>query len=457
MGKLMESFEKQMAKANKNKLPDSVTGEVTYSTGFQNLDYLNAYWCHVNGNGKDYKYLLKGVPDGKTIEIIGRSGTGKTTLAIQMAASIVRPFENGIIVHFDCEGGTNDTRYENLTKFSKEELESRYKYKSAASGITVESFYKDFKMLHDLKIANRDEFTYATGCDNIYGHEIMKMVPTVCILDSIPTLLPEDVLVDDGLGTNMTGASVTKTMTNVLKRVVQMGMEANIILISINHIMDDVQIGPFQKKPKISGLKPGERLPGGTVNGYLSNTMLRVDDGTKLKPEESFCIDGFIGSIQTIKSRANASLKTVPLVFDKNAGWSNELSMFQMIKKAEKLHGAGSYLYLGERDDIKFSQKNFLSTLNSSPELQMELVKEAYPLLNELVAEYQDTVYTTESNSINDLMDKMSRGEIVDIPKSTETPTVEPKKKSKKSNNPLEVLGDIHTISEANIDGETEE
>ena len=444
MGKLMESFEKQMAKANKGKILDKGSGTVMYSTGFQNLDYLNAYWCHVNGNGKDYKYLLKGVPDGKTVEIIGRSGTGKTTLAIQMAANIVRPFENGIIVHFDCEGGTNDTRYENLTGFSKEELEARYKYKDATTGITVESFYKDIKMLHDLKIQNRDEFTYATGVYNIYGQEIFKMVPTVVILDSIPTLLPEDVLADDGLGTNMTGASVTKTMTNVLKRVVQMGMEANIILISINHIMDDVQIGPFQKKAKISGLKVGERLPGGTVNGYLANTLLRVDDGTKLKPEESFGIDGFVGSIQTIKSRANGSLKTTAMVFDKDTGWNNELSMFMIIKKAEKLHGAGSYLYLGDRDDIKFSQKTFLSTLNSSPELQYELVKEAYPILNTYVAEYQDKVYTAESNNINDLMDKMSRGELVDIPKSEPS---EPKKKSKKSedDNPLAVLGDIHT------------
>ena len=75
----------------------------------------------------------------------------------------------------------------------------------------------------------------------------------------------------------------------------------------------------------------------------------------------------------------------------------------------------------------------------------MELVKEAYPVLNEFVAPYQESIMTSASTtSINDLMDKMSRGEIVDIPKSTPT---EPKKKSKKSedNNPLSVLGDIHT------------
>ena len=452
MGKLLESFEKQMAKNLKGKIVNT-SGTVMYSTGFQNLDYLNAYWCHVNGNGKDYKYLLKGVPDGKTIEIIGRSGTGKTTLAIQMAANIIRPFANGLILHDDLEAATNDTRYEILTRFTEGELKNKYKHRD--SGITVESFYKQFKEIHDIKISNSNEFIYNTGFEDIYGNPIFKLEPTVYILDSIPMLMPEDVLVDDGLGTNMTGASVTKSTTTVLKRVVQMGIEANIILISINHIMDDVQIGPFQKKPKISGLKPGERLPGGTVNGYLANTMFRVDDGTKLKPEESFGIDGFIGSVQTIKSRASGSLKTVPLLFSKNTGWTNELSLFQLLKKAEKIHGAGSYLYIGERDDIKFSQRNFLSVLNSSPELQKEFANEVYPVLNELVPEHQDTVFCEDTTSnINDLLDRISRGETIDIPKSTETATVEPKKKSKKSDNPLEILGDMHTVSEENADDE---
>jgi energy-coupling factor transporter ATP-binding protein EcfA2 len=455
MGKLLESFEKQMAKNLKGKIANT-SGTVMYSTGFQNLDYLNAYWCHVNGNGKDYKYLLKGVPDGKTIEIIGRSGTGKTTLAIQMAANIIRPFANGLIIHDDLEAATNDTRYEILTRFTEGELKNKYKHRD--SGITVESFYKQFKEIHDIKIANNNEFIYNTGFEDIYGNPIFKLEPTVYILDSIPMLMPEDVLVDDGLGTNMTGASVTKSITTVLKRVVQMGIEANIILISINHIMDDVQIGPFQKKPKISGLKPGERLPGGTVNGYLANTMFRVDDGTKLKPEESFGIDGFIGSVQTIKSRASGSLKTVPLLFSKHTGWNNELSLFQLLKKADKVHGAGSYLYLGSRDDIKFSQRNFTSILSESPDLQVALVKEAYPLLNEIVDSYQEEATTSVSTtSINDLMDKMSRGELVDIPKSEETATAEPKKKSKKSDNPLEALGDLHEISSANIEDETTE
>lgn len=445
MGKLLDSFEKQMSKINRGKQQPS-SGTIMYSTGFQNLDYLNAYWCHVNGNGKDYKYLLKGVPDGKTIEIIGRSGTGKTTLAIQMAANIVRPFTNGLIIHDDLEAATNDTRYEILTGFTEDELKNKYKHRD--QGITVESFYRQFKEIHDIKMANREEFLYDTGFEDIYGNKIIKLEPTVYILDSIPLLMPEDVLVDDGLGTNMTGASVTKSTTTVLKRVVQMGIEANIILISINHIMDDVQIGPFQKKPKISGLKPGERLPGGTVNGYLANTLLRVDDGTKLKPEESFGIDGFIGSIQTIKSRASGSLKTIPLTFSKDFGWNNELSMFQLIKNNDKLHGAGSYLYIGERDDIKFSQRNFLKTLNESPELQMELVKETYPLLNALVADYQEKIYDSGKNSINELMDKMSRGEFMPLPveetqEDKNTPK-EPKKKSKKSDDdPLEILEDI--------------
>lgn len=458
MGKLAASFEAQMKKVNKGKTIANTNGTVMYSTGYQNLDYLNAYWVHVNTDDKDYKYLLKGVPDGKTIELIGRAHTGKTSLAIQIAANIIRPFENGMIFHDDVEGGTNDRRYEVLTRFSEEELAEKYRYRDASEGITVESFYKRFKMLRDIKLGNKEEFMYDTGIDNIYGERIYKLVPTVYILDSIPMLLPDDVLEDDDLGTNMSGASIARKMTTVFKRVVQMGMEANIILLSINHIMDDVQVGPFQKKPKISGLKPGEKLPGGTINGYLCNTLIRVDDGPKLKPEEAFGIDGFIGSLQTVKSRASGSLKTAPMIFDKNRGWNNELSMFQLIKANDRLHGAGSYLYLGDRDDIKFSQRTFLSTLHENPSLMLTLAQETLPILQEYVEPYQDTVYKSESNDINSIIDKLSRGETVDVGDAPETPPQERKKKSKKEdNNPLGVLGDIHTISEANLESENDD
>lgn len=453
MGKLMEAFDKQIGKTTKGQYTSN-TGTITYSTGFQNLDYLNAYWVHVNGNNKNYKYLLKGIPDGKTIEIIGRSHTGKTSLAIQIAANIIRPFKNSNIFHWDCEGGTNDMRYEILTGFNGEELKEKYRYKDASNGVTLESFYTEFKTIHDIKLENKEEYSYDTGYDNIYGERIYKLIPTVGILDSIPQLLPENVLQDDNLGSNMLGATTAKRMSDLLKRVVNMGMEANIILISINHIMDDVQTGVFAKKPKISGLKMGEKIPGGTINGYLANTLIRVDDGPKLKADEAFGIDGFIGSFQTIKSRSNGSLKTTPAVFNKDYGWSNVLSLLQLLKINDKIHGAGSYQYIGNLDSIKFSQKTFIEKLSKYPQLQIALAQEAFPILESYVSQYEESAndnYRYKSN-IDNILDKLSRGEIIEeytndihiIDEKSST-----KKNSKKNNNPLDILGDnINNITD---------
>jgi hypothetical protein len=88
----------------------------------------------------------------------------------------------------------------------------------------------------------------------------------------------------------------------------------------------------------------------------------------------------------------------------------------------------------------------------------LTLAQETLPILQEYVEPYQDTVYKSESNDINSIIDKLSRGETVDIGGAPETPPQERKKKSKKEdNNPLGVLGDIHTISEANLESENDD
>jgi hypothetical protein len=53
-------------------------------------------------------------------------------------------------------------------------------------------------------------------------------------------------------------------------------------------------MGFIPKASQISGLKQGERLPGGRTAIYLANNMFRVDDSITLKAKEGFGIDGSI-------------------------------------------------------------------------------------------------------------------------------------------------------------------
>jgi hypothetical protein len=236
----------------------------------------------------------------------------------------------------------------------------------------------------------------------------------------------------------------------VFKRITQLCKEANIILITINHILQDVQINPMMhKKATIPGLKQGERLPGGLAAQYLAGTLIRVDVGSKLKPEETFGISGFIAELQVIKSRTNIAMRSVPVIFNQATGFDNELSLFQLLKNNNKINGAGSHLYLGNREDIKFSMKTFKQTLREYPDLRKVLAMEALPILEGLLSNTDEYGYMDdmEDNAdINSLIVGLSSGTVsiddsVNMAKDTGKA-----KPSKKKESIADILGgDLNT------------
>lgn len=446
MSKLVDSFRAQMEAGKEGYKHKEAIGDVLYSTGFQNIDYLNGYMVHVKNDHEDYYYPQAGLPDGKTCSAIGRSGCGKSTLLTQVAANIVRPFQNGAIWHADLEGGSNDHRIEVLTRMSAGELADKYHYQDTC--ISSEVFYKQIKWLYDEKIKMRDELMYDTGIVNFKGIPIWKMEPTVYIIDSIPMLLPDDILDENDVSGQMSTTSSVKMNTFIFRKIQQLCKEVNIMALSVNHILEDVQINPMMhKKASINGLKQGERLPGGRSAQYLGNTMLRVDAGTALKPEEGFGINGFIATIQTVKSRTNASLKTVPMIFDKDKGFINELSLLQLLKANNKLKGAGSYLYIGDRSDIKFSQRSFLDMLTKYPELRLELVKESLPILETYMSKDDDLGYDNAEDNvdINELFKSMAMGKtpVLEASSVNEEKVQVPKKLKKSKEEVMDILSDM--------------
>lgn len=161
------------------------------------------------------------------------------------------------------------------------------------------------------------------------------------------------------------------------------------MLFSINHILDDISINPYQKKQSaIAGLKEGERLPGGRAAIYLANNMFRLDDIKKLKPTEGLGIDGSVVDVTIVKSRSNKTMKSVPMIFNKTEGmFDNELSLYWLLKEEGRIGGAGVSMYLSSCPSIKFAQKNFKTVLHESTELQQAFAKECYDLLSTFLSD----------------------------------------------------------------------
>lgn len=402
--KLMKAFRDKASKSKDYGMFNEGECSVAYSTGFLGLDFLNGTVIHVKSDKHNFTYNSVGIVDGCATTAIGRPGSGKTTLLIQVAANIVRPFKTAAIYYDDIEGGSTDRRREILTRMSAEELSERMSYRN--TGITVENFYERIRLIHDIKTSNRADYEYDTGLYDSQGNRIYKLEPTVYILDSIPMLMPKDIMDQEELSGQMSVSSIAKTNTFTFKKISQLLKEANIILLCINHILDDICINPMQrKKAQLSYLKQGERLSGGRAAIYLANNMFRVDDNSKLKPEDSFGISGSIVDIQILKSRTNKSGKTIPLVFNQETGFDPDLSLFVLLKANNKVKGAGSYLYFGERNDIKFSQKEFKNKLRDNVELQKIFAEECYEVLSSLLSDTADDVeIDEEATNTSDLI-----------------------------------------------------
>ena len=76
---------------------------ISYSTGFPELDYKLGYKvnvCDADGNYVS-SYPSLGITAGSYVLFIGKPSTSKTATAVKIASNIVRPFDNGTVIHYD--------------------------------------------------------------------------------------------------------------------------------------------------------------------------------------------------------------------------------------------------------------------------------------------------------------------------------------------------------------------
>ena len=405
MGLLADRFRAQMVKTKDPRMEEA-NADVLYPTGFLPFDFLNGYRVHVKSETEDFWYNNVGIVDGSSVSLCGRSGSGKTTAAIQMAANIVRPFPEATIFFDDIEGGSNATRRELLTHFTPEEAEQRIIYRNTA--VSAENFYKRIASIYDIKMNNRTDFEYDTGKLDSRGNKIYKLIPTVYILDSLAMLTPEKLTEEEELSGQMSTTATAKTNTAVFKRIVPKLKAANIILFTINHINDKIEVNAFtHTKSQVSFLKPGETLPGGKAALYLANNLIRVDDGAKLKESDGLGINGKIVDFEIIKSRTNAAGRSVPMVFDFTNGFDDILSLFMFLKSTGAII-TGATCYLRGHEDMKFRQRDFKNKLFNDPEFAKafnEVARmELETLLGNPEVEEQKNVTQPNQNIINSIL-----------------------------------------------------
>ena len=361
-----------------------------------------------------------GVVGGSFITLIGKSGTAKTAMACKMAANIVKPYKNGLVIHFDLEGAMTLTRYRNLTNLTNKELNEHIILKSDRT--YLENITDTIMAITQEKAKHKKDYTYTTEFKNEFGEKMDLYVPTVFVIDSIPQLSmkpeqkkvkakkgsgAEDYMVDNiELGKNTYGMRVARDLTQFFKQYLSIIREYNITIISINHIHPKIQIdNPFAKsQAQVLYLNQDEQLPGGTATVYYANTIIKnVAIGKSKANIEEDGYAGFTVKSEIIKSRTNISGVSVPLVYDQNTGFSNERSLLYYAKEELGVLNGGrrKSRYIGDNKDVRFDELNFVEEFKR-PEVKQVLMDAVQPHLEAMlfgtsdVSEFGDNIGLTE-------------------------------------------------------------
>lgn len=370
---------------------------VSYKTGIPVLDYYIGYHVNVYDENDQIidSYPCIGIAAGSNNTFVGKPGTGKTTAAMGIAANIVRPFENGLVIHYDLEQATNYTRIANVTKFKRSELDSKYILRQERT--SLEEIKLSIMHLYKEKMENLKDYQYDTGKRNEFNEPIILPVPTVVIIDSIAAL-SNYINYDTKDGSKR--ADTIGSQTEVMRFAGELGRfykellpclrTANIIIIAINQLRDAPQLA-IPKPAEILGMKQDEATPGGKAPKFYAHTFLKFECIGKdkyTKEEDGF--SGFGSNVTIIKARTNSSLRQFKLIYDTEKGMDSVRSSVEYAKDNGLLGGNKNGYYFVDHKEDKFTKENMLTDFKNNRKLYKIMYSTITPLLEKVLSKVDD-------------------------------------------------------------------
>lgn len=381
---------------------------VAYKTGYVQLDYDMGFNVNVfdDNNTLVKTYPARGVTAGSVVCIIGKSHVGKTTLASQMAANIIRPFKSGCTFHYDLEGGTNPTRISNITRMYPSEM--RDKYIIRQSGGSIEEIKSTIAKIYLEKTGNPSLYKYDTGELDEYGQPLFAFEPTCMVIDSVASMTT---IVNENTKDGVKKLEEITSQTEVMRLTAEIGRffkesipmlkAANIIIFIINHIKTRPGMGVPQA-PELRYLKQDETLPCGKAIQYYTNTLIRLTAiGAEKFEMETDGFDGFGVNAQFIKNRSNVDGRIAHLVFDKVHGYDTLRSSYIYAKDLGIIGGNRNGYYFGDNKDHKFKLSTMHEDFSEDRELYQIMYSYIIPELDKTLSTVKPEEFSVPEEEMN--------------------------------------------------------
>lgn len=379
---LLERLQKNDKKGHFVKSQTSVS----YRTGFTPLDYRNGHMVEVRGDNDELikRYASTGLVGGSFVTIVGKSGTAKTAFAIQAGSNIIRPYDAGLMIHYDLEQATDYTRIRRLSGFNQIDLRNKVVHKREE--LSIDDIYESIVEIAKMKRENRDDFSYDTGLLNEFGEPIISLQPTVALIDSIPTLAKSGE--KDEMQGDTYANRVAKAISQFYKLLTPIIKAANIIVIAINHINAKIDINPFAKsQPQLNYLKQDETLPGGNAPIYYAHNLFKfvtngkyIVDTTTATYKAGF--DGFRVRCELLKSRTNKAGQYCLLAYNQVNGFDPAYTMYEFLDDNKMLGGTrNNAKHVVGFPEITFDKFKFTKQFLERPELRRVVFEATLPVL----------------------------------------------------------------------------
>lgn len=247
---------------------------IILSTGFRNLDTVLGYRVY-DENTNELIKTNRGILSGSKITIVGVTHAGKSTLAVQIAANMIRPwvFKNDTrakIHVFDTEFGVNRERIRMLHKFSHDQSLEHVVFEEA---LTVSGIKKCIQRIIDEKESKDYEMSVA---ENHSGRDVLMYPPSIVLIDSISALITDNI---EDLSKDTTNTMYMQVAGEIDRFVKQYSLalhKYNITMITVAHVGTEFDISAMPgQRPK----RKWKYLPAGFKIKAPSSMLYGCDIG----------------------------------------------------------------------------------------------------------------------------------------------------------------------------------
>lgn len=333
-----------------------------------------------------------GIIIGGFVQLVGRAGCGKTSLAIKILSNLQKEHRGKCLCLFiDSECTATRARLAQLG-VKDPEIDPVF-------DITLEDIVEIIDSTIEFKKKNKELEDY----------------PVIVVWDSIASTLSKKEMAAEDLK-EVVGYKA-RLLSVYLPKIAPLLLKYSITIVAINQLRDNLSLGVMPSAPAIKGLKNSENIPGGRALQFSTSQLIFMHDTSNLE-ESSFGFDGKEVECYCIKNKVFTPMIKTKMALSYAGGFSDFWSSFLVLRDEKYILTNGPW-YSMKGYEKKFQLSKISGIYQNDPEFRKAF--------NMCLEEYKNDLYKRYAVQKEEMLDMIGEEE-----------NIEEKRTEKKEENVLE-------------------